>query len=171
MWTLLVLKKHFKAISEIGKKKFSIWIHLSQRKTATNVMHWAGSRCIWQEVKCLKWRSEHGRGAFLELSFSQMLTSDRARAPFNPSFSSFKLISPSSYGSSVIAKCKPSDMKKRERAKEKKKAHTCCRDFISTLFLPLLPFISENKINERRTFRAPVLSSPPSSSPYDKGFH
>lgn len=59
----------------------------------------------------------------MDLSFKQMLTCDSARAPCNPSFSSFKLISLSPYRSCVIAKCKPSDMKKRERKGKKKDTH------------------------------------------------
>lgn len=109
------------------------------------------------------------RGGVFDLSFKKMPTCDTP-CPMHPLLflihRPHKLISLSSFASSVIAKCKASDMKKRKNT-----THTCCLDFISTLFLPLLPFISENKINERRTFRAPVLPSPPSSSPYDKGFH
>lgn len=63
MWPLLGLNK-IESNTWI-EKKFSIWISLSLLKTVTNVMHWGGGRYIWQEVKCLKCKSEQGKGRFV----------------------------------------------------------------------------------------------------------
>lgn len=90
-------------------------------------------------------------GSVFDLSFRKMLTCDTPCPPFFP-----PLLPSHSFCLFFVCHCKMQGQRY-EKEKKNNTTHTCCPDFISTLFSPLLPFISENKINERRTFRAPVL--------------
>lgn len=140
-------------------------------KTVTDLIYKGKGQTFCRKVNT----SNVSMGSVFDLSFRKMLTCDTPCPPFlHPLLLTHSSASQTLLPFSLFSPCHCKMQAQRYIKKIKKEEntrHTCCPDFISTLFSPLLPFISENKINEQRTFRAPVLPSPPSSSPYDKGFH